>query len=165
MPYQRRLTISTSTPTAPEPATATWTADGCGWTTVGQIGASQDGSCSYHATQVTSTACPTPDGPKGYLEEIWNRNDSLLKVPRSRSSIHLRAFSTAAVVWWNTLTTNVDVRRFSTQQMKVATHRWLHLHPPWYVFPYVYAKYKEVINSTHRGSKVLKLLAHQNGQL
>ena len=41
-------------------------------------------------------------------------NDSLLEVPKSQSSIHQKAFSTAEVVWWNALTIDVDVRRFST---------------------------------------------------
>ncbi|XP_045101390.1 uncharacterized protein LOC123498345 [Portunus trituberculatus] len=57
-------------------------------------------------------------------------NDLLLEVPRSHSSTHQRAFTSAAVVWWNELTTDVDVRGLSTQQIKVAAHRWLRLHPP-----------------------------------
>lgn len=57
-------------------------------------------------------------------------NASLLEVPMARSSTHQRAFSIAAVVWWNNLTADVDVTQLSTQQMKVASHRWLLLHPP-----------------------------------
>ncbi len=57
-------------------------------------------------------------------------NDLLLEAPRSRSSTHQRTFSSAAVSWWNNLTAVVDVRRLSTQQMKVTTHKWLRLHPP-----------------------------------
>ena len=57
-------------------------------------------------------------------------NASLLNVPRARTSTQQRAFSTAAVVWWNSLTAEVDVQHLSTHQMKVASHRWLHLHPP-----------------------------------
>lgn len=57
-------------------------------------------------------------------------NDLLLEVPRSHSSSHQRTFSSAAAVWWNDLTAVVDIRPLSTQQMKVATHKWLRLHPP-----------------------------------
>ena len=56
-------------------------------------------------------------------------NNLLLEAPRSRSSTHQRAFSSATVVWWNALTAEVDVVPLSTQQMKVSTHRWLLLHP------------------------------------
>ena len=58
-------------------------------------------------------------------------NDSLLEVPRSHSSTHQRSFSAATVVWWNVLTTDVDVWHLFTQQMKDAIHVWLHLHPPY----------------------------------
>ena len=54
-------------------------------------------------------------------------NDFLLEVPRSRSSTHQRTFSIAAVMWWNALTCDVNVEGLSTQQVKVASHRWLRL--------------------------------------
>ena len=57
-------------------------------------------------------------------------NDSLLEVPRSHTSTHQRAFTTATVEQWNSFTADVDVRQLSTQQVKVAAHRWLLLHPP-----------------------------------
>ena len=57
-------------------------------------------------------------------------NDSLLEVPRSHTVTHQRAFTAATVVWWNAFTSQLDVRQMSTQQVKVAAHRWLHHHPP-----------------------------------
>ncbi|MPC78166.1 hypothetical protein E2C01_072648 [Portunus trituberculatus] len=56
-------------------------------------------------------------------------SDLLLEVPRSHSSTHQDAFTSAAVVWWNVFTTDVDVTGLSTQQVKVAAYRWLRLHP------------------------------------
>ncbi|XP_045121812.1 uncharacterized protein LOC123510597 [Portunus trituberculatus] len=56
-------------------------------------------------------------------------NDLLLEAPRSRSSTHKRAFSSATAMWWNAFTAVVDVQRLSTQQMKETTHRWLHTQP------------------------------------
>ena len=57
-------------------------------------------------------------------------NSSLLEVPRSRSSTHLRAFTATTVRLWNAFTSIVDVRQMTTQQVKVAAHRWLQQHPP-----------------------------------
>ncbi|XP_045128968.1 ras guanine nucleotide exchange factor B-like [Portunus trituberculatus] len=87
-----------------------------------------------HKAQVQRVPHLTNLGTTWRRHEVGTRtvsaNDLLLEVPRSHSSTHQRAFTSAAVVWWNELTTDVDVRGLSTQQIKVAAHRWLRLHPP-----------------------------------
>ncbi|XP_045118181.1 uncharacterized protein LOC123508485 [Portunus trituberculatus] len=87
-----------------------------------------------HKAQVQRVPHLTDLGATWRRHEVGTRtvsaNDLLLEVPRSHSSTHQRAFTSAAVVWWNELTTDVDVRGLSTQQIKVAAHRWLRLHPP-----------------------------------
>ncbi|XP_063862157.1 uncharacterized protein LOC135101791 [Scylla paramamosain] len=56
-------------------------------------------------------------------------NDSLLEVSRSYSTTHQRAFTATTARLWNAFTTAVDIRQMSTQQARVAAHRWLQQQP------------------------------------
>ena len=58
---------------------------------------------------------------------VLSGNDFLLEVPRSHSNTHQRALSSATVKWWNDFTSAVNIEGLSTQQVKVAAHRWLRL--------------------------------------
>ena len=48
----------------------------------------------------------------------------LVEVPRSRASQHLRTFSARTARLWNMFVPTTDVSMMTTQQVKVAVHRW-----------------------------------------
>ena len=129
--YQRRSTpaiISMSTATAAATATATCQMDAAeplwdslenrrGDTTLTVLHKSQVQHVSY-LTDLRATW----KMPERSIRTVLG-NDSLLKIPRSSTHISV------AVVWWNALTADMDMKCFSTQQMKVAIYRCLRLHP------------------------------------
>ena len=61
----------------------------------------------------------------------------LVEVPRSRASQHLRTFSARVARMWNLFTATKDVSLMSTQQVKVAAHRWRARHPTPLPFLYI----------------------------
>ena len=61
----------------------------------------------------------------------------LVEVPRSRASQHLRTFAARVARMWNLFTATKDVSLMSTQQVKVAAHRWRARHPTPLPFLYI----------------------------
>lgn len=48
----------------------------------------------------------------------------LVEVPRSRASQHLRTFAARVARLWNRFVSSIDVSQMTTQEVKVAAHRW-----------------------------------------
>ena len=82
----------------------------------------------FHKAQVQQVAhldslrLPPHTGQRSTRTALSSR--LLVEVPRSRSSQHLRTFSARTARLWNQFTATTDVAEMTTQQVKMAAHRW-----------------------------------------